>query len=303
MRGFLAILQFQNLCLIKDTISRESETKEKITPEKLSDYLFRRDVSNGDKSVISAHLTTIENQLEKILNPENEHFKHEGLFLEYSKGITRFNDLTKSIPVEGRTLADNMIISQHFYQSARSAYMAASVRYQGNLDISIIPIKLRLAIEVYFKNMIGFSSAKITYLKGRRKGEESNFPLKISQLLSFFADIRYKKYANLPIPISILKDINSWSNKLIHTGFISYPWQSIAAVELLEPLFKTHLENDNWNLEGFNYLNLDFTKNQLTKSLGEYLSNSTASVVVDCFERSERPIEGCYYSPGRNHSS
>ncbi len=301
MSNILAALQFDNLCLIKNIISRESETTEEIPPEKLSNYLFRRDVSDGDKSVISAHLTTIEKQLENILNLENKYFKHEGLFLEYSKGITRFNSLTRSIPVDGGTLADNIIISQHFYQSARSAYMTTPVLYQGNLDISIIPIKLRLAIEIYFKNMIGFSSAKITYLKGRKKGVELNFPLNISQLLSFFADSRYKKYANLPISISILKDINSWANKLIHTGFISYPWQSIAAIELLRPLFQTHLDNKHWNLEGFNYLNLDYTKNQLTQSLNEYLSSPTASVVVDCAERSNMSIEGSYYDLAINH--
>ena len=295
MKELLTALQIQNLCLIKDVISRTTEAEEEITPEQLSNYLFRREVRDRDKSVISAHLTTIESQLEKILNPENRHFKHEGLFLEYSKGITRFNELTMSIPVEGGTLADNMIIGQHFYQSARSAYMMAAVLYQGNLDISIIPIKLRLAIEVYFKNLIGFSSAKGTYLSGRRKGKEFNFPLQISDLLSFFSHEKYKKYADFPVSISILKDINFWSNKLIHTGLISYPWQSIAAVELLEPLFKTKLDDGRWNLEGFNYLNLDFSQDQLACDLGEYLSTPRVNVVVDCFERGGRSVEGAYY--------
>ncbi|MFU4813142.1 hypothetical protein ACM706_18505 [Pseudomonas aeruginosa] len=295
MNDLLAVLQFQNLCLIKDAISRTIDAQEEVSPEQLSNYLFRREVGDRDKAVISAHLTTIEGQLEKILNLENKYYKQQGLFLEYSKGITRFNELTNSIPVEGGTLADNMIIGQHFYQSARSTYIKAPVLYQGNLDISMIPIKLRLAIEVYFKNLIGFSSAKSTYLSGKRKGKEFNFSLKISDLLSFFSHAEYKKYADLPVSISILKDINVWSNNLIHTGLISYPWQSIAAVELLKPLFKTELDDGRWNIEGFNYLNLNYAQEALAEDLGKYLSNQKAGVVVNLFKRGGRPVEGSYY--------
>lgn len=66
MNDLLAVLQFQNLCLIKDAISRTIDAQEEVSPEQLSNYLFRREVGDRDKAVISAHLTTIEGQLEKF---------------------------------------------------------------------------------------------------------------------------------------------------------------------------------------------------------------------------------------------
>jgi hypothetical protein len=165
------------------------------------------------------------------------------------------------------------------------------------MEFACIPLKIRLAIEIYFKNMIGYVSAEQTYLSGPRAGETLPYPLSISDLLKFFEYKFYKKYIKLPIEISILRDINYWTNNLMHTGVISFAWQNLTAIDLLHPLFYTKHENGTLHIEGFNYLSPDYELNALEKDLNKFLSTKTKRVYVKLLDIQDTPIEGAFYFP------
>ncbi|MBC3421951.1 hypothetical protein [Pseudomonas sp. RW3S2] len=266
--------------------------------EAFSQALFRGNLAQDESRVISAHLKAIKTQLKKVLNPAYELFKEDAVHLEFCKGITTFDQITKSIKLKGGTQGDNYIASQNLYLSAISSFRKFIPNfYQGDLELSLAPLKLRLAVEIYFKNMIGFIDAKTECLSGRRKGEIKPYPLSIADLLNFFSHRRYKKYAKIPMSIAIIKDINYWSNNLVHTGVISFPWQTMTAFDLLKPLFYTAKENGDRHLEGFNYLDRSFKQEDLTHDLNVFLSRHNNKVEVTCLKRTDRPLEGTYYYP------
>lgn len=276
-----------------EAIRRDSEVLDDVS---FSRGLFRGGIRSGDETVIAAHLQSIDVQLGRILDSSHELLKMEALCLEFNKGITLFDRLTGSIGLDGGAFGDNFIASQDLYLAAISSYKKlVTVFHQGDMEISLMPLKLRLAIEIYFKNMIGYVSAKSVALSGRFKDKVSIYPLQISELLRFFSDKRYRKYAKLPVNLGIVSDINFWSNNLVHTGIVSFPWQSLSAVDLLAPLFNTRRDDGGLSIQGFNYLDLKYSQEELVRDLNFFISKNGRRVEVRCEKRSNRPIEGMFY--------
>lgn len=296
MKELIESLRRQNLTDARDKIENLCESITPLSDVKFSSALFRGEITPSNNIVVDSHLRSIQTQLNKVLNPTFELFKDDVLYLELCKGITTFDRVTQAIGLEGGTFGDNFVASQNLYLSAISSYRKYIPNfYQGDLDFSISPLKLRLAIEIYFKNMIGFVEAKSETLVGKHKGKISNYPLSISDLLRFFNDRRFRKYAKIPMPLSIIQDINYWSNNLVHTGIISYPWQTMTAIDFLKPLFYTARKDGSTHIEGFNYLDLSFEQESLVDDLSGFLSGRGKKVEVLCLKRTSRPLEGAYY--------
>jgi len=193
---------------------------------------------------------------------------------------------------------DNFIASQNFYLDAVGSYKKHVPNfYQGDMNFACIPLKLRLAIETYFKNMIGYASSTQEFLTGRRKGDISPYPLSISDLLRFFENKNYSKYIKSPVNLGVLRDINYWSNNLMHTGIISFAWQNLSAIDYLSPLFYTKHENGYIHLEGFNYFSPDHDQSELARDLSDFLSDRTKKISVYYFKFTEKPFEGAFFYP------
>ncbi len=266
--------------------------------EDLSKLIFRGQLDNID--VINAHIQAIHTQLGKITGDESYYLKQKEIIIEFSKSITLFNKITNSLSIDAGVFGDNFIASQNFYLSAVSGFKKHVPNfYQGDMEFSCIPLKIRLAIEIYFKNTIGYVSSEQQYLSGHRKGETSPYPLSISDLLKFFNHEDYKKYLQLPplIKIEVLRDINYWTNDLMHTGVISFAWQNLTAIDLLHPLFYTKHENGAIHVEGFNYLSPEHDLKALEVDLNAFLSNRTKKVCVKLLDIKDKPIEGAFYFP------
>lgn len=267
------------------------------TNKELSELLFRESIFSHHENYTSAHIHTIHQQLEIL---SNEPFlKHDILQLEYCKSLTLFNSITESLNTNARVYGDNFIASCNFYYDSIGSYKNyISSYYQGDMNFSCIPLKIRLAIEIYFKNMIGYISSVQEILTGKKKGEICDYPLSISKLISFFQKEENNKYLDsFPVELSILQDINFWANNLVHTGIISYAWQNIAAIEFIKPLFKTRIDNITFHMEGFNYLSPNYKQEDLISDLNSFLSTKFRRVTVSCEIFKDKPLEGAFYSP------
>ncbi|CAM0556679.1 hypothetical protein EHLJMEHL_01767 [Vreelandella titanicae] len=297
MSQFEKLIQKNFMQAVKENVDEKyNEIKPLFTDSELSNLIYRKQLDPENKDLMGAHIQSIKKQLDRLYS--EDFLKTDEIFSEFSKSITFFNKITKAFEIDGGTYSDNFIASQNFYLDAvGSCKNHVPNFYKGSMEFACIPLKLRLAIEIYFKNMIGYISSSQEFLKGWKKGKQALYPLSISDLLRFFICKRYKEYCKLPIDIEILKDINFWSNSLVHTGVISFAWQNLEAVELLKPLFNTKHENGTIHIEGFNYLSSDFSQEDLEKDLNDFLSNDFREVSVKLFPFFEKPIEGAFYYP------
>jgi len=302
MSEIMEILQSDFMQSVKEKIDKKyEEINPSFSDSKLSNLIFRGEINHKNTDFIAAHIQSIKTQLDRIYN--DDRFKRKEVLLEFSKSITLFDQFTKALNIEGGTYGDNFIASRNFYQNAVEACMNSGLNvYQGSMEFSCIPLKLRLAIEIHFKNMIGYKSASQKFLTGKRKGSTTLYPLSIADLLNFLTHTKYKKYCTPPIDIEILKDINFWSNNLIHTGVISFAWQNLQAIEFLKPLFSIKLEDGRWSLEGFNYLSTDAAQQDLENDLNEFLSNHLREISIKLFKFSNKPIEGEFYYRRKNNN-
>ncbi|WP_157037510.1 hypothetical protein [Erwinia piriflorinigrans] len=276
----------------------EHEKNSQLLNKELTDteflkHIFSDDLNSKNKEIISIHLQALHTHLKKILSPESENtFKTEGLYVEFAKGITIFDGITKTLEMEGGTYGDNTVFSNNFYYDAsRAIKKMPHPFYQGDLEIACIPMKLRLAIELYIKNMIEYKGAKKKY----KKGKERNYSVTIAELLGFFQNEKFNKYVDLPVSINTLRSINTWSNKFIHSGIIPLPWQSLTAIDMLYPLFSIWNDDRNFSLNGFNFINLNYSQDEMLKDLNAYLSEkSKMPITVELYPRCEHPFEGTY---------
>jgi hypothetical protein len=250
MSQLAKLIQMDFMQTVKKSVDEKyNEVKPSFTDSELSSLIFREQLNPNNKDLMAAHIQSIKRQLDRLYS--EDFFKTDDIFIEFSKSISLFERFTKTFKIDGGTYGDNFIASQNFYLDAvGSCKRNIPNFYQGNMDFACIPLKLRLAIEIYFKNMIGYLSSSQEFLQGKRKGDVTLYPLSIADLLGFFENRKYQKYCKLPISIGILKDINFWSNSLVHTGVISFAWQNLEAVELLKPLFYTKHENGSIHVEG-----------------------------------------------------
>ncbi|UYM16213.1 hypothetical protein [Endozoicomonas euniceicola] len=260
--------------------------------------LFRKNISKKSTRVIDTHHQAIFNCVKNILE-KNDSYRYDNLLItEFARDITTFDCLTESLKLKSKTYADRYLTSSDIYMDAQSAYRGPIVKsYTANFDFALLPMKLRLAIEVYFKNMIGFIKAEYKIKKGHKKNKTGDEQIQISQILNFFSEDENKEFANLPVDILLIKYINFWSNSFVHSGIISLAWQGLTAVELLSPLFNSNNHDGRIDINGFNYINLSKTEIELQSKISRYLSTDFKDVNILLEKRRARPIEGSYAKP------
>ncbi len=286
--------------------SNFSDRISSFSEKELSKKLLKEDLDKNNQASINAHLQSLNSQLDKILNKNSSHLKHEVLYFEFAKGITLFDMITGVFDLRAIIRGANYISSQHFYKNAIGSYTKNVLcLYIGGLEFSCIPLNLRLGIEIYFKNLIGYTVAYKTNLTGKYKDKVNVYPLSISEILKFFSHKKYKKYIRLPMDINIIRNVNYWSNNLVHTGITTFPWQSMSAIDFLKPLFYTSHENGHLHIEGYNYLNLEYTQDNLNSDLNKFLSNNFRKIEVITAKRDDNkpPFEGAYYYPKHNKAN
>lgn len=281
--------------------AKYDEVKPSLSDSELSKLLFRGQLDPNNDKLISAHIQCIHKQLNNIYN--GDYYRKEEVFHEFSKSITLFDKLTSTFDIDGGVYANNFIVSQNFYLDAISSCKKGVPNfYQGDMGFACIPLKLRMAVEVYFKNMIGYESSKQKVLYGRNKERVNPYPLSIADLLRFFTHRDYKKYIKSPVDLKIISDINYWSNHLVHTGVVSFAWQNLEAIDLLKELFYTRHENGGIHIEGFNYLSPDYNQHDLAADLGKFLSNDRIEVGINLIQFTKKPIEGAFYYPPKHNN-
>lgn len=293
MNEISRLINMEFMRAVKEKVdAKYDEVKPSLSDTELSKLLFREQLDKNNGELIAAHIQCIHKQLKHIDTDR------EGVLLEFAKSITLFDNVTGVFKIDGGVYADNFIASQNFYLDAISSCKKnVSNCYQGDIGFACIPLKPRMAVEIYFKNMIGYISSEQECLHGERKGNIKPYPLSIANLLSFFMNRNYKKYIKSPVDLEIINDINYWSNNLVHTGVISLAWQNLEAIELLNKLFNTKHENGSIHIEGFNFLSPDFNQHDLATDLSKFLSSKNKKISINLFKFTSKPFEGAFYYP------
>ncbi len=175
--------------------------------------------------------------------------------------------LRKECPyIGGKRFRNNYIESISFFWAAKHAPfhhdpLGEAIDLQRDFYIAEMPAFIRQAIETKVRHQI----LGIQYIK---KNNKVTF-IQISKLIDFLEEYG-KKYFDFPISIKHLGYINTWTNYFIHTGIIPYLWQSLEAIEILEPLFSIEKQDGRLNLDGFDYRKPDFNTNRLKEGLEDH---------------------------------
>ena len=287
-----------NLYILQEITEKVNEKYKEISPDfsdiELSNLLFGKTKKKDNNKIIPAHVQAIKKQLD-LINEESFE-KNRVVIHEFCSSIAWFNRFNNTFQLNGGTYRSNYLTSRDCYVDALQAIRSMPQFYQGSIEFARIPVMLRLAIEIHFKNMLGIQAVY------QKKGEaEDRYDISISNLLDFFGKAAGKKFCNLPIDIQIIQNINYWSNSFIHSGVLNYAWQSLQAIDFLAPLFKIEHENGGYSLEGYNYLSPDFSQDEIIKDLENFLSHKRKNIQIriDYEKFSEEPLEGQFYYPRR----
>ncbi|ECJ2317679.1 hypothetical protein IHW83_000202 [Salmonella enterica] len=108
-----------------------------------------------------------------------------------------------------------------------------------NFDVSIIPVFIRMALEIKIKEVIKYQKAYDAHNK------ESN--VTVHQILSVIKENKRLNFFNQDIDVNDLLCINRWANYFVHNGISSYYWKYREAISILNPLFK---EENGFNMQG-----------------------------------------------------
>lgn len=165
------------------------------------------------------------------------------------------------IKFEERISRPSHLESGQFFLHAKFAYFSGKFivpTTNRNFLFSSMPTLIRQAIEIKIKNMIGLEE-----VKSKRGGFKM---VAISSILEFFNGNPH--FLNLPIPITTLSAINRWTNTFIHSGTVPFCWQSLEAIDLIEPIFPIKDENTGeLNISGFSYITKEMTLKQIKDAL------------------------------------
>ncbi|BEU80078.1 MULTISPECIES: hypothetical protein [Enterobacteriaceae] len=124
-----------------------------------------------------------------------------------------------------------------------------------NFDISIIPVFIRMALEMKIKEVIGYEKAYDSHNK------ESN--ITVHQILSVIKQNKRLNFFGEVIDVNDLLHVNRWANYFVHTGVSSYYWKYREAISILNPLFK---EENGFNMQGRTFaVNFAGIKAELSK--------------------------------------
>ena len=77
----------------------------------------------------------------------------------------------------------------------------------------------------------------------------------------------------IDFPIDTLISINEWTNSFVHTGEVPHVWQSLEAIDLIEPFFT--IEKDGYiNLQGVSFITEGISYQQIKEYLEEKNKNT-----------------------------
>lgn len=200
------------------------------------------------------------NQIKKILdNDSTFHQYYDSVLVEadlllLSKelilDVHLLNKISKNrLKLDGSSCRDHYVPSIQFFLHAKfSCFTNKNIIETTNRNFlfSSMPTLIRQAIEIKMSGMIGLEG--VTNTNGGFK------LVGISKILDFFND-EGKNFLNLPLPIATLTAINSWTNGFTHTGVTTFCWQSLEAIDLIEPLFEIKdKESRACCINGFSYI-------------------------------------------------
>lgn len=260
-------------------INADANWSDNIALTKHANYLYQGLIDDNWRR---AQCRSIVNQITKMTSGATRFLSWE-VTREFIYDISLFDQTTGMIGWETKIGSRNYFSSMDFFLNAKFAY---TKEYQPaplngrRFLFATTPTLIRQAIETKFRNMIGIKS-----VINKRTAKPA--AVGISDILSFFK--KNPKYIRLPIDIEILLSINRWSNGFVHTGIVPYSWQSLEAIDLIEPLFACKNEK-MIHLEGFNYLNSKHSKEELKHDLERFFSRKGGDPIQ--FNFYTRAIEG-----------
>ena len=240
-------------------IQRNPRVLEITSSNKFAADLFQVHV---DEKWKLAQCRSIINQITKM-SSGNLPFLTWKVTKEFILDISLFDQETGAVDWDTIVDSPNRFSSMEFFLNAKFAYTDnyRPIPLNGRRFLfATTPTLVRQAIELKIKSMLGIKS-----IINRNTTKAAS--VAISDLLRFLRE--NPKIAKLPVDVQTLIAINKWANGFTHTGITSYAWQSLEAIDFIEPMFA--IKNDEIvNLEGFNYLNKEYSKQQLKRQLEKF---------------------------------
>ncbi|MDD4964892.1 MAG: hypothetical protein PHI11_13350 [Gallionella sp.] len=244
-----------------------------------------------DEDWFLAQCQSANNQINKILDAHSKFHKSYDCYLEKSDWLLFSQELISDIyqlnQMVGRRLqldggrdrAENLSSNQ-FFLHAKFAYFSNKQIPETtgrNFLFSSMPTLIRQAIEIKVTRMIGLESVT------KKGGGFMTMP--ISKILDFFNAPEHQNFLSMPLPIATLTAINRWTNTFVHQGIVPFCWQSLEAIDLIEPLFSIKdEETGSLHIHGFSYIAEGTSLDKLKEVLDEKLNAN--------FTLHKRSIEG-----------
>jgi hypothetical protein len=262
--------------LIDKNYANELKDHQQYFVERLYKPITNSDTEEDKKLWLLSQLQSIYNQISKIIDPNSQ-------FMKNYKDILKDEDLiflTKeiiydaySIPIvenalelDGWISRNSSIWANDFFKNAKFSYFTRkfypilSRDQHQSFTFLLMPVMIRQAIEIKIREMIGLE--KITDEKQKFKF------IPISKILK---DLNTMKA--IDFPIDTLISINKWTNSFVHTGEVPLIWQSLEAIDLIEPFFAIK-KGDNINLRCVSLLKEGISYQQIKEYLEEQNKNT-----------------------------
>lgn len=197
------------------------------------------------KNKVPHHLIMMVEQAEKILalEPNSRLFGlpyHEDdnneLVKLFISDIEQFTTLDRVDLGLGRsTWAQSRIGENAFFHLANSPLLPHTYKsidqHAGDVfDIYSIPFKLRIALELKLKTIIGFESCTITQNGKKTTSKELPFTNTLNRLIKI-------NCLKTPCSLQNIQNIYQWACNFCHTGEKEYIWITMKALDLVSPLF------------------------------------------------------------------
>ncbi|WP_157214332.1 hypothetical protein [Pseudomonas sp. GM18] len=254
------------------------KSKNKFPEFDLITHLFK---SNQDENWVIAQCQSIEHQLKRLIHDNAYTLEPEKISRELITDISIFNQHHKVFSWDVGIHAQNYLTSMEAFLNAKFSYANYVPASTSGRTFKVIstPAQIRFAIEFKIKNMLRILDH--TYSDG------SSSIIQISELLNFCE--KNSHLFTFPISITALKELNKWSNNFIHSGVFSYYWQSLQAIEIIEPMFSIK-DSKSIHLEGFNYLAPGIESPALKEELEKHFNHKKKKTMT--FHICDTPLEG-----------